>query len=235
MKEKKSLDGIERSVSTLKPIQISASILSADMTNLAAVTKWLEEARLDMLHFDVMDGCFVPNISFGLPILEAVNRCTDLFLDVHLMIQKPLDYVTQFVKAGADLVTFHLESDSDPAQTIQAIHDAGAKAGVVLKPGTDWTVAKPYLDQVEVVLVMTVEPGFGGQSFMMDMLEKVQALRQYREQEGLSYVIQVDGGVNDKTAPLAIQAGAENLVIGSFLFRQEQPGVVMDAIRNSRA
>lgn len=136
------------------------------MANLTAVTEGLERDGLDMLHFDVMDGQFVPNITFGMPVLAAVDHCTNLFLDVHLMIADPIRYVKQFVDAGADLVTFHIESNSDPAATIAAIHDAGAKAGIVLKPGTPWEEAIPYLAQVEVVLVMTVEPGFGGQSFL---------------------------------------------------------------------
>ena len=157
----------------MKKIEISASILSADMANLTAVTEGLERDGLDMLHFDVMDGQFVPNITFGMPVLAAVDHCTNLFLDVHLMIADPIRYVKQFVDAGADLVTFHIESNSDPAATIAAIHDAGAKAGIVLKPGTPWEEAIPYLAQVEVVLVMTVEPGFGGQSFLWDMVEKV--------------------------------------------------------------
>ena len=160
----------------MKKIEISASILSADMANLTAVTEGLERDGLDMLHFDVMDGQFVPNITFGMPVLAAVDHCTNLFLDVHLMIADPIRYVKQFVDAGADLVTFHIESNSDPAATIAAIHDAGAKAGIVLKPGTPWEEAIPYLAQVEVVLVMTVEPGFGGQSFLWDMVEKVKAL-----------------------------------------------------------
>ena len=128
----------ERSVTLLKKIEISASILSADMANLTAVTEGLERDGLDMLHFDVMDGQFVPNITFGMPVLAAVDHCTNLFLDVHLMIADPIRYVKQFVDAGADLVTFHIESNSDPAATIAAIHDAGAKAGIVLKPGTPW-------------------------------------------------------------------------------------------------
>ena len=150
----------------LKTIQISASILSADMANLTAVTEGLERDGLDMLHFDVMDGQFVPNITFGMPVLAAVDHCTNLFLDVHLMIADPIRYVKQFAEAGADLITFHIESNSDPAATIAAIHEAGVKAGIVLKPNTPWEEAIPYLEQVEVVLVMTVEPGFGGQAFL---------------------------------------------------------------------
>ena len=225
----------ERSVTLLKKIEISASILSADMANLTAVTEGLERDGLDMLHFDVMDGQFVPNITFGMPVLAAVDHCTNLFLDVHLMIADPIRYVKQFVDAGADLVTFHIESNSDPAATIAAIHDAGAKAGIVLKPGTPWEEAIPYLAQVEVVLVMTVEPGFGGQSFLWDMVEKVRALRAYADANQLSYQIEVDGGINAETAPHVIEAGAEILVIGSYLFRQADPKAAMDAIRDEAA
>ena len=219
----------------MKKIEISASILSADMANLTAVTEGLERDGLDMLHFDVMDGRFVPNITFGMPVLAAVDHCTNLFLDVHLMIADPIRYVKQFVDAGADLVTFHIESNSDPAATIAAIHDAGAKAGIVLKPGTPWEEAIPYLAQVEVVLVMTVEPGFGGQSFLWDMVEKVKALRAYADANQLSYQIEVDGGINAETAPHVIEAGAEILVIGSYLFRQADPKAAMDAIRDEAA
>ena len=219
----------------LKTIQISASILSADMANLTAVTEGLERDGLDMLHFDVMDGQFVPNITFGMPVLAAVDHCTNLFLDVHLMIADPIRYVKQFAEAGADLITFHIESNSDSAATIAAIHEAGVKAGIVLKPNTPWEEAIPYLEQVEVVLVMTVEPGFGGQSFLWDMVEKVKALRQYAQEHGLYYQIEVDGGINAETAPRVIEAGAEILVIGSYLFRQADPKAAMNAIREEAA
>nr|WP_295215104.1 ribulose-phosphate 3-epimerase [Ruminococcus sp.] len=215
----------------MKHVQISASILSADVANLAAVTAGLERSGLDMLHFDVMDGQFVPNITFGMPVLAAIDQCTNLFMDVHLMIKDPLRYAEQFVKAGADLVTFHLESDSDPVQTIEAIHKAGAKAGIVLKPGTSWETAIPYLEMVEVVLVMTVEPGFGGQSFLWDMVKKIEALRNYALVHQLDYQIEVDGGINAETAPRVLRAGAEILVIGSYLFRQADPRAAMDEIR----
>lgn len=215
----------------MKHVQISASILSADVANLAAVTAGLERTGLDMLHFDVMDGQFVPNITFGMPVLAAIDQCTNLFMDVHLMIKDPLRYAEQFVKAGADLVTFHLESDSDPVQTIEAIHEAGAKAGIVLKPGTPWEEAIPYLEMVEVVLVMTVEPGFGGQSFLWDMVKKVEALRNYARVHQLNYQIEVDGGINAETAPHVLRAGAEILVIGSYLFRQADPRAAMEDIR----
>lgn len=196
-----------------------ASVLSADMRNLEKVSEELEISGIEVLHFDVMDGVFVPNISFGFPILEAVNKCTDMFLDVHLMITDPLKYIPQTIKAGADLVTFHIESSSDSYKTIEAIHNGGAKAGIVLKPATPFEEALPFIELVDVVLIMTVEPGFGGQSFMEDMLYKVRGLRKYIDERGLSVHIQVDGGISDKTAAAAVKAGADMLVAGSFLFK----------------
>ena len=215
----------------LKHVQISASILSADVADLAAVAADLRQAGVDMLHFDVMDGQFVPNITFGMPVLAALDRHSDLFMDVHLMIEDPEKYAVQFVEAGADLVTFHVESRSDIAKTIRLIHEAGAKAGIVLKPDTPWETAIPYLDSVEVVLVMTVEPAFGGQSFMREMMKKVEALCSYAEAHHLTYQIEVDGGINGETSQEAIRAGAELLVIGSYLFRQEDKRAAMTAIR----
>ena len=148
----------------MQKIQVSASILSADMCNLEAVVRTLETIGTDMLHFDVMDGRFVDNISFGIPVLEAIRKKTDLFLDVHLMISDPLHYAARFAKAGANGITFHLESESDPQKTIDAIHACGIPAGIVIKPNTPAEAVLPYLPSVEMVLVMTVEPGFGGQS-----------------------------------------------------------------------
>ncbi|MGN0630458.1 MAG: ribulose-phosphate 3-epimerase [Ruminococcus sp.] len=210
-----------------------ASVLSADMRNLEKVSEELESSGIEVLHFDVMDGVFVPNISFGFPILEAVNKCTDMFLDVHLMITDPLKYIPQTIKAGADLVTFHIESSSDPYKTIEAIREGGAKAGIVLKPGTPYEEALPFLELVDVVLIMTVEPGFGGQSFMEDMLHKVRCLRKYIDEKGLPVHIQVDGGINDKTAPLAVLAGADMLVAGSFLFNKPGLSDGLTALRDA--
>ena len=202
---------------------LSPSILAADFWKLGEQIKEVENAGAQYLHIDVMDGVFVPNISFGLPILEAVHRSTDLFLDVHLMIIDPLRYIPQFLAAGADLITFHLESESDPYETIRAIKAGGAQAGVVIKPGTPDEAVLPFMELVDVVLVMTVEPGFGGQSFMWEMLDKVKALRAYAEEKQLDLRIEVDGGINDKTVHAAVSAGADLLVVGSYLFKQ--PGI----------
>lgn len=216
----------------MKPIQISASILSADAANLEAVTRELEQAQIDMIHYDVMDGVFVPNISFGIPVLAAVTQKTDMFVDTHLMIQDPINYIEQFVQAGSDLVTFHVESDSDVQATIDKIHACGAKAGIVLKPKTNWEDYKQFLSQVEVVLVMTVEPGFGGQSFMWDMLSKIQGLKAYREENHLEYIIEADGGVSDTTAFAVHEAGADLLVVGSYLFKQGNVKLAADTVRS---
>ncbi len=210
-----------------------ASVLNADMGNLEKVSKELEKSGAEVLHFDVMDGVFVPNISFGFPILEAVNRNTDMFLDVHLMIINPLKYISETIKAGADLVTFHIESESDPYETIAAIKEGGVQAGVVIKPGTPVEAVLPYMELIDVVLVMTVEPGFGGQSFMEDMLDKIRTLRRYVDENKLSVKIQVDGGINDKTAAKAVNAGADMLVVGSYLFKQQSVAHGVDALRKA--
>lgn len=210
-----------------------ASVLSADMRNLERVSKELETSGVDMLHFDVMDGVFVPNLSFGFPVLEAVDKSTDLFLDVHLMITDPLKYISRTIKAGADLITFHLESSSDPYETIEAIRKGGVKAGIVIKPCTPYEAVLPFVELVDVVLVMTVEPGFGGQSFMEDMLDKVKGLRKYIDERELPAKIQVDGGINDKTAAAAVSAGADMLVVGSFLFNQKEISNGVTALRNA--
>lgn len=203
------------------------------MRNLEKVSKELETSGVDMLHFDVMDGVFVPNLSFGFPVLKAVNMSTDLFLDVHLMITEPLKYISQTIEAGADLITFHIESNSDPYKTISAIKKGGAKAGIVIKPGTPYEAVLPFMEMIDVVLVMTVEPGFGGQSFMADMLDKVKALRKYIDDKNLSVCIQVDGGINDKTVSATVSAGADMLVVGSYLFKQHSISDGVEALRNA--
>ena len=203
----------------MQKIQVSASILSADMCNLEAVVRTLETSGTDMLHFDVMDGRFVDNISFGIPVLEAIRKKTDLFLDVHLMISDPLHYAERFAKAGANGITFHLESESDPQKTIDAIHACGIPAGIVIKPNTPAEAVLPYLPSVEMVLVMTVEPGFGGQSFLWEMLKKVQFLRRKAAEQGLSVNIQVDGGVYVENVREVLDAGANVIVAGSAVFR----------------
>lgn len=215
----------------MKKRYISASVLSADQSELKNEVKRVEESGSDMLHFDVMDGIFVNNISFGLPVLEAVKKCTDICLDVHLMIVSPLKYAERFAKAGADIITFHLESDDEPSTVIDAIRKSGAKAGLSIKPGTPFEEAVPYLDKIDMLLIMTVEPGFGGQSYIGEMTEKIRKAKDYITENNLPVSIQVDGGINAETANIASQAGADILVAGSYLFRAESMRDAVESLR----
>ena len=209
--------------------QISASMLSADLLHLEDEVRRVEQSGADMLHFDVMDGVYVPNISFGLPILKAVRSAASLFLDVHLMIQNPGLYIRNFAESGADMITFHIETGGFPFRTIQAIRKEGKKAGIALNPGTPAQAVLPYLDAVDNILVMTVEPGFGGQSYMHDMNDKI---RQVREMIGARPVhLQVDGGINQETAREAAAAGADLLVAGSYLFSASDMKAAVQSLR----
>ncbi len=200
---------------------VSASVLSADLLDMKSEIKKLEESCVDMLHFDVMDGIFVNNITYGLPVLEQVRRVTDMTLDVHLMITDPLRYAESFAKAGADIISFHSESVSDVRETVRAIRAAGAKPAVAIKPATPAESVYELLPELDMLLVMTVEPGFGGQSFIPETVEKVRLIRRRIEELGLDCDVQVDGGINYETAPVVREAGANVLVSGSCLFRAE--------------
>ena len=199
-------------------IIVSPSILSADFANLSSELKVMQAAGAPWAHVDVMDGHFVPNISIGVPVVASLRKATDLFLDVHLMIDTPIKYVDQFVKSGADMVVIHLESDTPEMihKTLARIRELGCKAGLTIKPGTPVEAMEPYLGEIDMALVMTVEPGFGGQSFMADMMPKVTWLREHTSPD---FLIQVDGGVDAKTAPVCKAAGANVLVSGSAFFK----------------
>ncbi len=200
-------------------IKISPSILSV--------------SAAEMLHIDVMDGHFVPNISIGTPVVKSLRKASGMFFDVHLMISDPLKYVAPFVDGGADLITFHVESDSDPDAVIAAIREKGKIPAISVKPKTPAQAVYPYLDKVGMVLVMTVEPGFGGQSFMADMLPKIKALRQKAGELSLDLDIQVDGGIDLNTAPLVAAAGANVLVAGSSVFGSGDPAAMVKKLREA--
>ena len=203
--------------------KISPSILAADFANLQRDIQSIKDNGGDWVHVDVMDGIFVPNISIGIPVVQAIRKVTDLTLDVHLMIDRPIRYIEDFMKAGADWLTIHVEADQ-PHNTLEAldkIHALGGKAGIVLKPRTPAEVALPYLSKCDMVLVMTVEPGFGGQKFMADMMPKLKQLRAMLDEVNPSCILEVDGGVDSVTHAVCKENGAEVLVAGSAFFKAE--------------
>ena len=202
---------------------ISPSMLSADFGNLERDTKMIDRSAAEWVHIDVMDGVFVPNISFGFPVMKPIRKATNKVLDVHLMIVEPEKYVRRFVEAGADYVTFHYEATDDIEGCIKAIREAGAKVGISIKPATPTSVLKDILSKVDLVLVMSVEPGFGGQSFIDGSLDKIRDLAKMRREQGLDFIIEVDGGISAKNAAEVFNAGAEALVAGSAVFGAADP------------
>ena len=214
-------------------IKISPSMLSCDFSKMGKEAEEIAKSGADMLHLDVMDGHFVPNITFGAPVIKSIRHTSDIVFDVHLMISDPLKYAEDFVKAGADIVTFHIESNSDVKETIDKIKSLSCKVGLSVKPKTPIEEVFPYLEDVDMVLVMTVEPGFGGQSFMYDMMDKITVLKEKLQKIGKTIDIQVDGGINEQTVSVAAEAGANVFVAGSAVFSGDYEKNISSLRRNA--
>lgn len=205
----------------VKNMKVALSLLAADFCNLAHEINRVNDTSADYLHLDIMDGNFVPNISFGPGLIKTLRPLSNKLFDVHLMITNPLKYLEVFKDAGADLLTYHYETNLSHQELIKEIHSLKMKAGLSIKPNTDVKVLEEYLPMLDLVLIMSVEPGFGGQSFMTNCLEKIAYLKAYREKHKLTYLIEVDGGINDETSKLVAKAGADIIVSGTYLFHSQ--------------
>lgn len=208
---------------------VSPSMLAADFANLERDTKMIDRSAAEWIHIDVMDGYFVPNISFGFPVIEAIDRHSDKVMDVHLMIVEPERYVERFAKSGADIIVFHIEATEKPWECIRLIRECGVKVGISVKPATPVEVLAPYLSMIDLVLVMSVEPGFGGQKFMPESIEKCRQLRAMSS----DLLIEVDGGIGASNAGLLFEAGADAVVAGSSVFGAEDPEAEIVKILNA--
>lgn len=212
------------------PVKIAPSLLAADFAHLADAVAQVE-AHVDLLHLDVMDGHFVPNLTFGMPVIESLRATTDLYFDCHLMVSNPISLFEPLKSAGADLVTVHIEVHPDPTKAAAAASEAGLDFGLVLSPATPFEAVVPYVELCDLLLVMSVDPGFGGQAFIPEVLPKVEAARKFVDSEGLRADIEIDGGINPGNAPLACAAGADVIVAGTAIFGDPDPAAAAERLR----